>query len=312
MSTKLPEPGIDALEAVSEMVSTAAKSLESHSESIAAAFSSMNKQSEELALRLSTALAPLREFSDRLTSTLQENQEVSARRAQQGAELVRGIQRFLRELPEHMRTACVELADEGWYIDGDFGAGACRDLVHAIRAGNRKWVNGQLMEDYTQRLPAVKIALYGRYPHRVKILRAAFAAHERGEYELSVPVFLAQADGICIEVTRHSLFIKNSGKPAVAEFAESFGLDEFHAAVLTPLIGVHAIGLSQKERPKDFSGLNRHQVLHGESVNYDTELNSCKAISLLSYLEWVLHLDRKPAIDGHEALRKLESLRTSD
>ena len=133
-------------------------------------------------------------------------------------------------------------------------------MVHAIRAGNREWVNGQLVEDYTQRLPAVKAALFERYPHSAKILRAAFAAHERGDYQLSVPVFLVQADGICFEVTGRSLFIKSNGKPAVAEFAERFGPDEFHAAVLTPLRGVHPIGQSQKERPKDFSGLNRHQV----------------------------------------------------
>ena len=306
MSTKSPEPGMEALETISELVSTAAKQLKSHSATVAAAFVSMNKQCEEHALRLSSALAPLQDFSDRLVSTLQVNQEALARWAQQGADLAQGIQRFLRELPEHMKTVCVALADEGWYIDGDFGAGACGDLLRAIRTGNKEWVNKQLVEDYTQRLSAVKAALFERYPDRAKILRAAFAAHERGEYELSVPVFLAQADGICYEVTRHFMFIKNNGKPAVAEYAESFGLDELHAAVLMPLRSAHAIGLSQRQRPKDFSGLNRHQVLHGESVDYDIELNSCKAISLLSYLEWVLHLDRKEAMETREALRKLE------
>ena len=307
MSTKVPDFGTEELESVSDLVSTAAKQLESHSATVAAAFVSMNKQGEELVLKLSRALSPLQEFSDRLVSALQANQEAIGRWVQQGADLAQDIQRFLRELPEHMKAACVALADEGWYIDGDFGAGACGDLLRAVRAGNKEWVNEQLVEDYTQRLPAVKASLFERYPDRAKILRAAFAAHERGEYELSVPVFLAQADGICYEVTKHFMFIKNNGKPAVAEYAESFGLDEFHAAVLMPLRSAHAIGLSQKQRPRGFSGLNRHQVLHGESVNYNTELNSCKAISLLSYLEWVLHLDRKEAIEAREALRKLKS-----
>jgi hypothetical protein len=307
MSAHQPEAGMEALEAVSELVSKAAKGLESHSASIAEQFLSMNKQSEELFLRFASALAPLKEFSDRFASALQVNQEAFTRWAQPGAELVQNLQRFLRDLPEHMRTACIELANEGWYIDGDFGAGACGDLVRAIRAGNQEWVNCQLMEDYTRRLPAVTAALFKRYPHRAKILRAAFAAHERGEFELSVPVFLAQADGICYEVTGRHMFIKSKGKPTVAEYTESFDLDALHAAVLTPLRSVYAIGLSQQQRPKDFSGLNRHQVLHGESVDYDTELNSCKAISLLSYLEWVLHLDRKETNDAREALRRLES-----
>ena len=34
--------------------------------------------------------------------------------------------------------------------------------------------------------------------------------------------------------------------------------------------------------------LNRHEVLHGESVDYGTEINSLKAISLLYYIASVL------------------------
>ena len=43
------------------------------------------------------------------------------------------------------------------------------------------------------------------------------------------------------------------------------------------------------ERGDPFVGLNRHQVLHGESVDYDTEQNSLKAISLLTYLRWIFN-----------------------
>ena len=37
----------------------------------------------------------------------------------------------------------------------------------------------------------------------------------------------------------------------------------------------------EAERDTSFGALNQHQVLHGESVNYATEENSLKAISLL-------------------------------
>jgi hypothetical protein len=90
------------------------------------------------------------------------------------------------------------------------------------------------------------------------------------------------------------MFVRDqkSGKPAVAQFAENFVSDDLHYAVLAPLTAVHSIASSKKDRPKDFDGPNRHQVLHGESLSYNTELNSFKAISLLSYLSWVLHMDR--------------------
>ena len=38
---------------------------------------------------------------------------------------------------------------------------------------------------------------------------------------------------------------------------------------------------SEKERDSSFDALNRHQVLHGEAVDYAKEENSLKAISLL-------------------------------
>jgi hypothetical protein len=306
MNEKLTKAGMAAFAAVSDLVATAAKRLKSQCASIAAQFTSINKQNEDPVHQFSMALAPLQALNDRLVSTLKVNQDAVAHWAQQGAEFVQAIQRMVRDLPEHMRIACSELADQGWYIDGDFGAGAAGDLVRGIRSGNYEWVNIQLVDDYKQRLPAIKAALFERYPNRAKILLAAFRAHERGEYELSVPVFLAQADGICYDVTRLSMFLRIDGKPAVARYAESFDSDEFHAAVLTSIKRVHPIALSQKERPNDFNGLNRHQVLHGEAVNYDTELNSFKAISLLSYLEWVLRLDRNEAIGRREALRNLQ------
>jgi len=41
--------------------------------------------------------------------------------------------------------------------------------------------------------------------------------------------------------------------------------------------------------------LYRHAVLHGESVDYGTEINSLKAISLLQYVSGVLARDATAA-----------------
>ena len=43
-------------------------------------------------------------------------------------------------------------------------------------------------------------------------------------------------------------------------------------------------------RGESFTGLNRHSVFHGESVDYDTERNSLKSVSLLAYLHWMPRL----------------------
>lgn len=48
------------------------------------------------------------------------------------------------------------------------------------------------------------------------------------------------------------------------------------------------ISASQRERESVSNLLNRHAVLHGEAVDYDTRINSNRALSLLVYVAWVL------------------------
>lgn len=40
----------------------------------------------------------------------------------------------------------------------------------------------------------------------------------------------------------------------------------------------------KRKRNANFSELNRHMVMHGDSVDYGTKKNSLKAISLLYYV----------------------------
>lgn len=34
--------------------------------------------------------------------------------------------------------------------------------------------------------------------------------------------------------------------------------------------------------------VHSHAILHGESFDYDTRLNSCRSVSLLAYVAWIL------------------------
>ena len=65
----------------------------------------------------------------------------------------------------------------------------------------------------------------------------------------------------------------------------------YTANYLHPLEVTLPLWMSKGDRAKRrdlFVRLNRHQVLHGEPVDYGTEENSLKAISLLNYLHWIL------------------------
>ena len=67
--------------------------------------------------------------------------------------------------------------------------------------------------------------------------------------------------------------------------------DALMATLLSPLAQTLPIGESELERGKGFSGLNRHIILHGDSLDYGNKINSLKAISLINYVAHVLMTD---------------------
>jgi len=118
----------------------------------------------------------------------------------------------------------------------------------------------------------------------MRVLECAFQAHHRTEYELSIPVFLAQADGVCQEVTGYKLYGRKQKKPITAGFAANFVYEFLIEAVLEPLRTPLPISASLNDEDYRVGTLNRHEVLHGISVDYGTRTNSLKAMSLLSYV----------------------------
>ncbi len=119
-------------------------------------------------------------------------------------------------------------------------------------------------------------------------MELAYESHRRSEYELSVPVILAQADGICQELIGIQLYQKRRNVPATATYVQSFATDTLFSALLYPLLVPLPLSAGQHERDDEFDMLNRHQVLHGESFDYGTKKNSLRAFSLIYYVASVL------------------------
>jgi hypothetical protein len=271
------------------------------------------QQQSRIAEQLETSLAPLREANSQLAKSFLAFGEIAAHAAQsiprislptalqqaveEAARFQRRIAEAFADLPERTRDELHHLAERGWYIDSELPAAAPAELVKAIEDGQAREVDDALVEYFGARIVTLKERLVRQYPHRAPFFSKAFAAHERGDFELSIPVFLAQADGICKERTNRLLFRRKGNKPEIAKYVEThIGVDTYRAALMSPLAKEHPISLSESQRPPEFNGLNRHQVLHGESITYHTEINSLKAVSLLAFLSWVLHFD-----DGSES-----------
>lgn len=207
-----------------------------------------------------------------------------------------GFFKTYEELPPRLQKALLQLGEYGWYLDMQMPFGSIPQLLEAFAEGNMEEAEAAMVEYFEGRLDGIEESITREFPHRAHLIRAAFVAHRRGEYVLSIPVLLAQVDGICEEVFRGSFFTKRNGKPKTAWFVEQIVLDDFQAALLAPLTQTLPINVSQHERPAGSHALNRHTVLHGEALDYGSKVNSLKAISLINYVahvtgEWADSID---------------------
>lgn len=199
----------------------------------------------------------------------------------------------LRLLPGHTQAALLTLGNHGWFFDLEMPLPFLWELENVLNEGDIKEAEAALVDYFRENLQSTENRFTAKFPRRAKIINSAFNAHKRGEYELSIPIFLAQTDGICYEVINQYLFIRVRGekKPSTAIYVDSVASDTFRHALLSPLSQPLPISTPKHERDESFNELNRHQVMHGESLDYGTEINSLKAISLLNYVTQVLRLD---------------------
>lgn len=201
------------------------------------------------------------------------------------------LQRSFKDLPPRTQEALIILGKHGWYLDLEMPFSSLWKLQEALEEGNVQEAENALVEYFEERLNEIEISIAGRFPNRERLIRAAFSAHRRQEYDLSIPVLLSQTDGICKEVVNEYFFIKQNSKPRTALYVEQIAADTYRAALLSPLARSLPIVASENERGADFSELNRHMVLHGESLDYGTKKNGLKAISLINYVAHVLRSD---------------------
>lgn len=248
-----------------------------------------------------TATASLKEFAVFRKDQLRFNTHLAEKRARiqeshfqitethkrQLADFQRTIE-LSRKFNKDLKKGLVLLGQAGWYLDFETTSAEMWDFVYALEAGDVIEAQTKLVGHYQSRIKDIFSYVLKAFPNRSVIFEQAFGAHNRGKYSLSVPVILAQSDGICKEITGLELFKKKRGQPVTASLLEPYRENELRAAILYPLSIVLPISTSKSSSDKLVTHLNRHEVLHGLSVDYGTEINSLKAISLLYYIVRVL------------------------
>jgi hypothetical protein len=208
---------------------------------------------------------------------------------EQFAPIAKELIQHFKEVPERNRRMLRVLGSHGWYFDPSMPASALGEISNSLE-NNSDEANEMLCEYFESHLTEIEYGLSSKMQKRAHLLRSAFAAHQRGEFELSIPIFLIQADGFCYDQTGRQLFSKKDGGlgPVILTNDDPMG-----DSMLTPLVEPMPISARTDKLAGLPTNLNRHAVLHGFSTDYGTKKNSCRCISLLVFISWVLERSKE-------------------
>ena len=129
------------------------------------------------------------------------------------------------------------------------------------------------------------------HSNRKEILACAFELHESENWIASIPLFLAQTEGVFSENVGTFLFSEHVQRKE--KLAERFRdkADQYMPYLYSPfeVETQFSSSIGSKSQAKKKNGPNRNGILHGsrKHLDYGSKINSYKCISLLSYVSMV-------------------------
>lgn len=120
---------------------------------------------------------------------------------------------------------------------------------------------------------------------RWELVEKALAHHAAGAYEASVPIVMAQIDGLMHDFGVKGFFSRGSADRDIKPL-----LDERSLLGLPESLRSLRLLFGSSMRHSGMSGnLSRHGILHGRELGYDTLINSTKVFVLLAaVVQWAL------------------------
>ena len=241
--------------------------------------------------------APLAELSRRWMMWADDNQE-TIQRVLAGVEAFKVwvIDDITAEDGSELRAVVFDaetlraVIRHGWYPTADMSGGGVAYLAGELDDPDEERVASAhqvFINKFREDADTIEQRLAAQFPDRAQVISDAFAAHRQDKFSLSVPVFLAQADGIAWDRLGRTLFSSKTIQEAegLASGVKEGILRKLFLGLMWP---EWPLVLPVSQRPDDFSGLNRHQVLHGEVSDYGTEVNSLQAMALLNFCSFIL------------------------
>lgn len=170
-----------------------------------------------------------------------------------------------------------KLANLGWFLARKILQDIPTDLLETLRSTDPTHIANIMSRYFRKKLDIIANEIIINYPERQDLLDKIFQTHKQGEYNISIPLSLIQADGISNHRFGGEVFMKR-GRRIIASHSLSSHAEDLISNESLP------IWASESNRPNKSFILNRHQIVHGESTDYGNELNSLKAISFLYWI----------------------------
>ena len=220
-----------------------------------------------------------------------------------------------RDLVVTVARAIEEFARHGWAASFRMPIPAVKEALrlhdsgapwtHVEQVLHDGWSESASLDRLSVRVGAMGAAddeLWAISKQRARLIEAAWSHHTSGAFEASIPIVLAQIDGIVSDATT------SAEKPNGMRFFsagpnQADVVDEETLAGISGALPVVRDWFSEAYWQTDDKGsANRHGVMHGRELAYDTAANSTKCfVLLLAVWEWAnrvfqIEADRRKAV----------------
>lgn len=189
---------------------------------------------------------------------------------------------------EKLPSSVVQFSKSGWFLTKEMTFADIHEMAELVERDEVATVDSFMTIHIQANRNRIFETLLKRFPDRNKILQSGIHAHESLDYYASIPIFLSQSDGLCYQITGYKLYTTEKKRPKVAKYHDNLDEGTFDHVLLKALTVSSSLNANEANMKEYEGALNRHEVLHGLSVDYGTEVNSCKSISLLNFIGEIL------------------------
>jgi hypothetical protein len=218
------------------------------------------------------------------------------RRLLQDPDLIRQIERNLPVirarigLPDRFNAS---LGPLGWLAYEEMDADVAEEATTLAEAGELedaeavlvRYLRAENVAQGIERLCKELPVFEARRP----LLMKAVEDHREGRFHASVPVILAQIDGVVHDLTGRSFFVSPKKAATHLLARDTFAGHPSGLATMSAL-------MSQRREPTSTSEIgipHRHGILHGRDLGYDNERVSAKSFAMILALgSWAVKVER--------------------